>query len=244
MQRLITVTADDDPQKPDFMFRLGELYAEKQRYNFNAGARARPEDLRAAAEPARPAAARSRRATSRRSRSGCSRRSRPTSARPSSASTSAWTRCCSASPTCSQREEGRPGARVLPPPDQGLPELEVHPGRVPVVRRVLLRQGRDGERPQVLREGRAVPEVERLPLRRLQEGLVLHQPGRLQDRARDLRRRRPHDPGGEGQRPQEAATRPRARRPRRTSSRPTRTSAAPTRPGSSSSRPAATSPRR
>src|SRR5215831_5870909 len=35
MRRLITVTADDDPQKPDFMFRLGELYAEKQRYNFN-----------------------------------------------------------------------------------------------------------------------------------------------------------------------------------------------------------------
>src|SRR5262252_11096443 len=35
MRRLITVTQDDDPQKPDFMFRLGELYAEKQRYNFN-----------------------------------------------------------------------------------------------------------------------------------------------------------------------------------------------------------------
>src|SRR6185436_8752251 len=36
MRRLITVTADDDPQKPDFMFRLGELYADKQKYNFNA----------------------------------------------------------------------------------------------------------------------------------------------------------------------------------------------------------------
>src|SRR5262245_18342641 len=36
MRRLITVTADDDHQKPDFMFRLGELYAEKQKYNFNA----------------------------------------------------------------------------------------------------------------------------------------------------------------------------------------------------------------
>jgi len=35
MRRLIQVTQDDDPQKPDFMFRLGELYAEKQRYNFN-----------------------------------------------------------------------------------------------------------------------------------------------------------------------------------------------------------------
>jgi tetratricopeptide (TPR) repeat protein len=35
MRRLITVTQDDDPQKPDFMFRLGELYAEKQRYYFN-----------------------------------------------------------------------------------------------------------------------------------------------------------------------------------------------------------------
>ena len=35
MRRLLTVTAEDDPQKPDFFFRLGELYAEKQRHNFN-----------------------------------------------------------------------------------------------------------------------------------------------------------------------------------------------------------------
>src|SRR5579863_113836 len=35
MRRLIQVTGDDDPQKPDFLFRLGELYAEKQQYNFN-----------------------------------------------------------------------------------------------------------------------------------------------------------------------------------------------------------------
>ena len=35
MRRLIQVTQDDDPQKPDFLFRLGELYAEKQHYNFN-----------------------------------------------------------------------------------------------------------------------------------------------------------------------------------------------------------------
>ena len=35
MKRLIQVTQDDDPQKPDFWFRLAELYAEKQRYNFN-----------------------------------------------------------------------------------------------------------------------------------------------------------------------------------------------------------------
>src|SRR3954452_15089066 len=34
MRRLIQVTGDDDPQKPDFLFRLGELYAEKQAYNF------------------------------------------------------------------------------------------------------------------------------------------------------------------------------------------------------------------
>jgi len=32
MKRLITVTPDDDPQKPDFFFRLGELFAEKQRF--------------------------------------------------------------------------------------------------------------------------------------------------------------------------------------------------------------------
>jgi tetratricopeptide (TPR) repeat protein len=35
MRRLIQVTSDDDPQKPDFLFRLGELYAEKQKFNFN-----------------------------------------------------------------------------------------------------------------------------------------------------------------------------------------------------------------
>ena len=56
MRRLITVTADDDPQKPDFMFRLGELYAEKQKLQLQRGARARSEDLRAAAQPARSAA--------------------------------------------------------------------------------------------------------------------------------------------------------------------------------------------
>jgi tetratricopeptide (TPR) repeat protein len=35
MKRLITVTPDDDPQKPDFYFRLAELFAEKQRDYFN-----------------------------------------------------------------------------------------------------------------------------------------------------------------------------------------------------------------
>ena len=34
MQRLIRVTEDDDPQKPDFYFRLAELFAEKQQYYF------------------------------------------------------------------------------------------------------------------------------------------------------------------------------------------------------------------
>jgi tetratricopeptide (TPR) repeat protein len=36
MRRLIAVTQDDDPQKPDFHFRLAELYAEKQRFNFSS----------------------------------------------------------------------------------------------------------------------------------------------------------------------------------------------------------------
>ena len=35
MKRLIQVTPDDDPQKPDFYFRLGELFAEKQRFFFS-----------------------------------------------------------------------------------------------------------------------------------------------------------------------------------------------------------------
>jgi tetratricopeptide (TPR) repeat protein len=36
MRRLIQVTQDDDPQKPDFHFRLAELYAEKQRFYFSS----------------------------------------------------------------------------------------------------------------------------------------------------------------------------------------------------------------
>ena len=35
MRRLLQVTQDDDPQKPDFWFRLAELYSEKQRYYFS-----------------------------------------------------------------------------------------------------------------------------------------------------------------------------------------------------------------
>jgi tetratricopeptide (TPR) repeat protein len=39
MVQLIRTAPDDDPQKPDYMFRLGELFSEKQRYlNFNARA--------------------------------------------------------------------------------------------------------------------------------------------------------------------------------------------------------------
>ncbi|HVU53071.1 MAG TPA: tetratricopeptide repeat protein [Polyangia bacterium] len=36
MRRLIAVTQDDDPQKPDFHFRLAELYADKQRFYFSS----------------------------------------------------------------------------------------------------------------------------------------------------------------------------------------------------------------
>jgi TolA-binding protein len=35
MRQLIATTADDDPQKPDFLFRAGELYAEAERHYFN-----------------------------------------------------------------------------------------------------------------------------------------------------------------------------------------------------------------
>lgn len=34
MKKLIALSTEDDPQKPDLWFRLGELYAEKQRYFF------------------------------------------------------------------------------------------------------------------------------------------------------------------------------------------------------------------
>src|SRR5262245_39190637 len=37
LQRLINNTSDNDPEKPDLLFRLAELYAEQQRYyNFRA----------------------------------------------------------------------------------------------------------------------------------------------------------------------------------------------------------------
>ena len=100
MRRLIQVTGDDDPQKPDFLFRLGELYAEKQRFNFN---QARALDQKIFELPPNqrgPLQAQQKTLRGARSRSGCSRRSRPTSAPPSSGSTSAWTRCSSASPSC------------------------------------------------------------------------------------------------------------------------------------------------
>ena len=32
LRRLLKITPNDDPQKPDYLFRLGELYSEKQRY--------------------------------------------------------------------------------------------------------------------------------------------------------------------------------------------------------------------
>src|SRR5262249_20613614 len=37
LQKLINVTADSDPEKPDLMFRMAELYAEQEHYyNFRA----------------------------------------------------------------------------------------------------------------------------------------------------------------------------------------------------------------
>jgi TolA-binding protein len=35
MKALVAITQDDDPQKPDFLFRLAELYAENQRFYFD-----------------------------------------------------------------------------------------------------------------------------------------------------------------------------------------------------------------
>src|SRR5208283_5543796 len=46
-------------------------------------------------------------------------------------------------------QEGRQGPGVLPPPHQGLPTVEVRPQRLPVLCRILLWQGRDGELAQV-----------------------------------------------------------------------------------------------
>ena len=44
LERLIRISRDDDPMKPEYRFRLGELFAEKHRF-FNAQARSRDEGL-------------------------------------------------------------------------------------------------------------------------------------------------------------------------------------------------------
>ena len=56
------------------------------------------------------------------------------------------------------------------------PEVEVHPLRVPRVRRLLLRPEAARGLPQVLRQGHAVPRVADLRLREIQRGLGLLQP--------------------------------------------------------------------
>ena len=247
-QRLLRVTDDDDPQKADFHFRIAELYAEQQRY-YNFQARALDQKIFEA--KARRASRACRREQKQlrgaRSASGCCKAVESYVAAVAVPQVRPHGRgAVQAGLPAADHQEGGPGARVLPPPDQGLPELEVRARRLPVVRPVLLRQGRDGSGQEVLREGRAVPQVAGLRLRRLQEGLVLHQPGRLQDRPGDLRRRHPAGPGGQGRRQQAGATRRSSARPRRTWSRPTpaRPAPAPTRPGSSSAAWAATSPPR
>ena len=199
MRALVQVTTDDDPQKPDFFFRLGELYVEKQRYFFD---QAHALDQKIFELP--PAQRGPLQATQQRYL-----REEQTWMLEAVKAYIAATRypkyermdevLFRLATQLTTREEGRAGARVLPSADQGLPDVEVHPGRVPGVRRARVRGRRDGGRAEVLREGRAVPEVQRLPLRRLQEGVVLREPGRLQDRARNVRRRRaPHPDGKTG----------------------------------------------
>src|SRR4029079_11102813 len=90
-----------------------------------AGARAGSEDLRADARPARPAAggAEGVRAAggslAAGSRQGVHRLVEVPEVRTHGRG------AVQAGIAADQREEGRPGARVLPPPDKGLPELEV-----------------------------------------------------------------------------------------------------------------------
>ena len=245
-QRLLRVTDDDDPQKADFHFRIAELYDEQQRYN-NFQARSLDQKIfeAKAGEQGAPASS-SRSATRRRSAAGCSRRSSPTWRPRSSASTSDGRGPLPAGLPPADHQEGGPGARVLPPPDQGLPELEVRPRRLPVVRPVLLRQGRDGRGQEVLREGRAVPQVAR--------STATPSTRRVGATSTWATSRPPWRPSSTSsswpRRARPAATswptRRSSARPRRTWSRPTpaRPAPAPTRPGSSSAAWAATSPPR
>jgi tetratricopeptide (TPR) repeat protein len=55
LQRLIRITEDNDPEKPELMFRLAELYAEKQRYYMFRGG-AMDERIAAAQNPSQKAA--------------------------------------------------------------------------------------------------------------------------------------------------------------------------------------------
>lgn len=54
LQRMIRLTSPDDPQLPDFFFRLAELYAEKYRY-FDRQARRLDEAIFRAEHPPAPA---------------------------------------------------------------------------------------------------------------------------------------------------------------------------------------------
>ena len=244
MTGLIKVTDDGDPQKADFWFRIAELYADKQRF-YQFQARSLDQKIFDAPPASKP--------TLQSQQQGYEKQEQEWLLKAVKAYIAATKfkkyermdevlfKLAYMLTSVKKEDQARDFfLRLI----KRLPELEVHPRRVPVVRRVLFQQGRDGQRAALLREGGAVPEVQRLPVRRLQKGLVLRQPGRLQDRARDLRRRRANDPGPAG--PISTARRRRRskRKRRRTSSRRTRTSAVRTRRGSSSSAPAATSRRR
>ena len=200
MAGLIKVTDDDDPQKADFWFRIAELYADKQRFYNLPGARARPEDLRRAAEQQRP--------TLQSQQQGYEKQEQEWLLKAVKAYIAATKfkkyermdevlfKLAYMLTSVKKEDQARefflrlikdyPNSKYIPDAYLSFAEFYFNKGEMDSAL-------------QLLREGGAVPEVQRLPVRGLQEGLVLRQPGRLQDRARDLRRRRPHDPGRQGQ---------------------------------------------
>ncbi len=99
MRRLIQVTQDDDPQKPDFWFRLAELYSDKQRYYFQS-ARALDQKIFDAPPAQKSTLQNQQKGYETTQGKWLLEAVKSYITRPSSRSTSAWTRSCSSSRTC------------------------------------------------------------------------------------------------------------------------------------------------
>ncbi len=249
LQRLIDITADNDPEKPELLFRMAELYAEQQRYyNFRAreidqkifdAVAAQKKDV----ENKMKADQASYQKLENQWLLGAVKRYLEVADHPDKyASYKKMDEVLFyLAYLLTQVKKEEAARKLLQAADQGLPEVEVLAGRVPLLRRVLLREQGAGERAQVLRQGHAVPRLAACTATR-----ATRRAGSTTTWATSSSRSPPSSTSSSSRRsPVRRAARTSSRsrrRPRRTWSAPTRASARPTRPGPSSRTSAATTP--